>query len=218
MDVARLFSVADLEAVRQAAAEAEAGTGGEVVSYVVGRCDPYPEARPRAAAALAVFAALAAGLAHALGEHWGGWGLWWITLPVVAGGLLGWSLVGMVPVVERFMIGPEMLSRRAEQRAIQAFLTEEVFSTRDRTGVLILLAVFERQVVIKADTGLAAQVKLEEWQRIVGDLAYGIRAGKAAESLIATIHACGDLMRERGVPRRADDTDELPNALRISDV
>lgn len=215
MSVDQLFTEAQLEAVRAATARAEAGTGGEVVSYVVGRCDDYQEARWQAATLGAAGAALAA----AAWYHWSG--VWpaavslWIALPPMVGAALGWLLASAVPAVQRALTDQATLARRVERRAAAAFLEEEIFATRERTGVLVFVAQLEHRVVILRDAGINARVDAARWNAIADRLAAGIRAGRAAEALVDAVGACGALLAEHGVERRDDDVNELSNQVRI---
>lgn len=215
MDVRSLFKERDLEAIRAAAASAEARTSGEIVAYVVGQCDRYHGARYRAVAGAAVLAALAAGTLHASGGFWGGWGLFWITLPVALAAVLAHVAVELSPALRRALVPEATLERRIAQRAASAFLAEEVFNTRDRTGILIFLALFEHRVVVLADSGIKAKVDEGEWKSIADELAAGIRDQKPAEALTRALDRCGQLLEASGLARREDDHDELSNALRL---
>ena len=115
----------------------------------------------------------------------------------------------------RWVVGELALERRARQRAERCFLEEEVFATRDRTGILIFVAVFERQVVVMGDAGINRAVPDGAWEHVVGDVIAGIRARKPAEALIAAIAECGRLLEKHRLEIRPDDTDELANELRI---
>src|SRR4030042_3925623 len=85
MRISDLFSEADLEAIKRATADAGRGPSGEIVPYLVERIDDHAEARWRAATIGALMAALAAGTIHAVVGYWSGFGVVWITLPVLAG-------------------------------------------------------------------------------------------------------------------------------------
>ncbi|HEX4954857.1 MAG TPA: hypothetical protein VF017_15815 [Thermoanaerobaculia bacterium] len=217
MSARQIFSQADLERVHAATVEAEEGSGGEIVVYVVGRCDAYRGACWRAAAFAAVMAAAAAGLAHALGGYWGGWGPLWITLPVAGAATIAYAATATWPSLRRWLTHPESLERRVEHRAAAAFIEEEVFATVDRTGVLIFLALFEHRVLILPDKGIRARVAEEEWQAIARSIAAGIREGRAPEALIEAVGRCGRLLAASGVARRADDRDELSSQPRLRD-
>ncbi|RMH20895.1 MAG: hypothetical protein D6696_07170 [Acidobacteria bacterium] len=217
MSVRELFDPQQLQAVRQATRRAEARTAGEVVTYVVGRCDEYREAWWTGATLGALLAAMAAAGWSYLHELWGVPAAW-LVAPPFAGAVAGYALGRFVPPVQRLLVPDETLERRAARRAAEAFLEEEVFATRDRTGVLIFVAYHERRVVILRDAGINAKVDAASWDVIAADLARGIRQRRAAEALVQAVEACGKLLAEHGVERRADDADELANDVRVRDV
>lgn len=208
------FSDADLARLAQATAAAEGRTSGEIVPYVVLRVDDHDEGRWRAATLGAVFAAVAAAAVHELGAFWAPLDPWWVALPALAGAALGF-LVGTIPTVERLLLSAEDVERRVRLRAESAFLEEEVFRTRERTGVLVFLALFERRALILADEGIHRAVPAGAWDGLVADLVAGMAAGRAADALCDVIARCGALLEEHRVERRDDDEDELSDAPRI---
>jgi putative membrane protein len=214
MSAPDLLTDADREAVRAAVAEAEQRTSGEIVPFVVPESDAYLNALWKGAALGAL-----AGPLLALGLH-RLWDLWvnrldlWITAPAAAGAAAGFLLAAFVPPVKRWLAGDGMLELRTRQRAEMAFLEEEVFRTRERTGILLFLSLFEHRVVVLADSGIHTLVQPGQWDGIAADIAAGIRAGRPAEALLAAIRSCGDLLERHGVARQADDVNELPDELR----
>jgi putative membrane protein len=218
MRVQDFFRADELAAIEAANVAAEAKSGGEIVVYVVAACDDYDEARFKGAALGAAAAAMAAGALHHFGGHWGGWGLAWITLPVLAGLTAGYFAVLASSALRRWLTPASERARRADQRAAQAFLQEEVFSTVDRSGVLLFLALFEHRVVVLADAGIRAKVASTVWDELAQTVAAGARVGRAGPALVTAIERCGDILAEAGVTRRADDRDELPNQARLRDA
>jgi len=216
MKITRLFSAADLESIREVTASAESRTSGEIVPYIVERVVDRDEARWRGAALGALTAALVAGLIHAAGGYWGGGGIVWITFPALLGAGLGF-LIGGIDGVGRLLISRDHLEHFVRLRAEAAFLEEEVFNTRDRTGILVFIALFEREAVILGDEGINRAVPEGLWQRLVDDLVAGISAGRPAEALRETILACGELLVEHDVTPRPDDENELADAPRITE-
>ncbi|NJL28397.1 MAG: hypothetical protein HC897_11170, partial [Thermoanaerobaculia bacterium] len=184
MNVDRLLSPEDLRAVRAAVAEAEGKSSGEVVPYVVARCDRYEEARYKASTLFALLAAGLAGAAHTLGDFWGGSGIAWITLPTLVGAAAGYLLGAFRAAFERALVSADVLGRRVEARAAEAFAKKRSFVTRERTGILIFLAMFERRVTVLADSGINARVEPGEWDALATKLAAGIRAGRAGGALV----------------------------------
>lgn len=208
------LSAADLEAIEAAVAEAERRTAGEIVTYIVGQCDDYPEARWAGAAWGALLGVGTAAWVHYLGGFWGSPLSLWSLLPAVAGSVLGFVVSALAPLRRRLVPGA-MLERRVLLRAESAFLEEEVFATRDRSGVLLLLALFERRALVLADSGINAKVPAGTWEGIVARMTGGVRRGAIAPALVGAIEECGRLLEEHGVERRADDRDELPDKARL---
>jgi putative membrane protein len=183
------------------------------VPYVVERIDDHAEARWRAATIGALVAALAAGAVHALVGYWSGHGVAWITLPVLVGAGLGYLTGGVGPVA-RWLMPADALDTMALRRAEAAFLEEEVWLTRDRTGILVFLALFEHRAVILADQDPPRRPPAL-WQELVAELVDGVAAGEAAAALERTVRRCGEILVEHRVERQPDDLDELDDRLRI---
>lgn len=208
---------ADLDAIRAAVAEAEQRTSGEIVPYFVEESDAYPSAIWKGTALGAFAGALLAEAIYFFGHFWGGMMPLWIALPAAAGGAVGFLLAAYVPAVKRWMAGDGLLDLRTRQRAEMAFLEEEVFHTRHRTGILLFLSLFEHRVIVIGDSGINQKVEQGQWDGIVQTVVAGIRAGNPGEALVAGIRQCGELLERYGVAIQPDDFDELSNELRRGD-
>jgi putative membrane protein len=209
------FGPADEAAVEAAVREAEQVTAGEIVPYAVGRSDLYASAAWKAATLGAVAMSVAAALAGELGWTWGGPLPLWIALPPAVGAALGF-LCTLLPAVRRGLVTDELMELRVRQRALAAFVAEEVFRTRDRTGILIFLSLFEHRVLVLGDEGINSRVAPADWEHVVAGITAGIRAGRPGEALAEGIRACARLLASR-VERTADDANELANRLRQSE-
>jgi putative membrane protein len=215
--VSRRFSEQDLARIKRAVEDAEKKTSGEIVPYVVEQSDDYERAAWRGASA-------AGGLAILVFLALRTWTVLWLpfTLPVVLAVIVaafgtGMVLTHFIPLLKRLFAGRALLRRRVSQRAAEAFVAEEVFDTRERTGILLFVSLLERQVLVVGDSGINARVTQEEWDDVAQAVVRGIRSGSAAGGIAEAIDKCGQLLERRGVARRADDTDELRDDLRMSD-
>lgn len=217
MTVRESFSDQDLEAIRTATREAESETGGELVCVIVNRCDTYLAPIWQAMALGALGGAVTAGVAHWFLSSWVFSALPWIVMPSSAGAALGLLTVWWIPALRRGLVPREILTRRVDRRAASAFLDEEVFATRDRTGVLLFVALFEHQIRILPDRGVRQRIADEDWQTIASQLTLGIRSGRRAAAIVEAIQACGRLLVERQISRRQDDRNELTDEPRIFD-
>lgn len=213
-----VLSEAELERVRAAVAEAERRTSGEIVPYIVSRSGIYEVAVWRGAVGAALLAMLAA---SAVGRFYEGWGLGWLytgwgmALLVSGAGALGALLAAAVPALRRRLAGQARLARRVHHRACHAFLEEEVFNTRERTGILLFVSLFEHRIEVLGDRGISERVAPEEWEGLVETIRRGIRQGHLADGLVEAVETCGRLLEKRGVEVRPDDVDELPDDVRL---
>lgn len=215
--VEEVLGAADRDAVAAAVRRAEERTAGEIVPYVVAASDDYEEASWKGAALGAAAMALAAWLLDFLAGGWGGSLLLWSLLPVAVGFAAGF-VGGRLPVLARALVDRETMERRTRERAETAFLEEEVFATRDRTGILLFVSLFEHRVVLLADSGITDRVDRKRWHHIVGRLTAAIAEGRTREGLVAAIERCGDVLVEQGIGHRPDDVDELDDELRVQDT
>ena len=206
------FSSADYAAIEAAVREVEGRSAGEIVPYAVERSDRYASAEWSAALLGALAASMITALAQWAGDFWGPVALW-IALPPAAGAALGWLATLAFPALRRVLVAPDAIAARVHQRATRAFLEEEVFRTRDRTGILLFISLFEHRVVVLADRGLDGRVTPSEWEGVVAGVAAGMRRGQPGPALAEGIRRCADLAAR--VSPRPDDRDELPGQLRL---
>lgn len=214
MSIRSLFSEADLEQVREAIARVESCHAGEIVPYLVGRVDTHSDARWRGATLGGVLAVLLSALIYQHGGFWWAGGPFWIMLPAIGGAALGY-LLALVPMVGRNLLSQHDINRRVQLRAEAAFLEEGVCRTRDRTGILVFLAIYEHRALILADEGINQAVPAGVWQELVDDLVAGIKDKRAVESLCEIIGRCGQVLQQYQVTKMPEDENELQNGLRI---
>jgi len=209
------FSQADLDQIAEAVRAAESKTSGEIVPYFVYQSDDYAIARWRGGASLSGIAMMVCLVVLMMSKTWIGIGLLEFSAIVLAAFLLGMVCVRVSAALKRLMLGHVLLEHRVSLRASAAFLSEEVFKTRERTGILLFVSFFERRVVILGDSGINAKVAQADWDAIVHSLVGKVKSGKTVDGLVDAIHQCGELLQKHGVQRQHDDTDELSDGLRI---
>lgn len=212
------FTTEELEQIKQAVAEAERRTSGEIVPYIVDRSGDYDVAIWRGASIAAV---LALAVSVLIQQFYGGWNLAWIftgwgtALLALIVGTAGAVCAQLIPSLQRRLAGSDLLDRTVHQRALQEFVEEEIFNTRERTGILIFISLFEHRIEVIGDTGINRLVSGDDWADVVLRIRDGIKSGHLAEGIVEAIHMCGHLLERSGVELRHDDTDELRNELRL---
>ena len=106
-----------------------------------------------------------------------------ILLIVILGGVLGAVVPYFSDPVKRLLVARRYQDLVTRQCAENAFLEEEVFNTRQRTGIMIFVSFFEHEVIVMADKGISKIVDQKQWDKIVQDLIKDIRNGRVVEAL-----------------------------------
>ncbi|MCB1174803.1 MAG: hypothetical protein KDK39_14630 [Leptospiraceae bacterium] len=210
------FSEQDQIQIKNAVAEAEKSTSGEIVPYYVERSDDYQEGIWRGAILTTL---LGIGLAATQSNYFGAWqslGLFEILALIGLSMLVGVGL-SFIPFFRRLFAGSDLISRRTAARALEAFVSEEVFDTRDRTGILLFMSGYERRVHVIGDSGINSKVEQSDWDEVVSLIRQGMQSGTPAAGLVKAIQKCGQLLERKGVEIKADDTNELADGLRIGE-
>jgi putative membrane protein len=196
--------------IADAVRRAEALSRGQIVPVVVGKSDPYPEARWRGgllAVAAVTVALLASGLPLAP---------WELPLFQLAAGIAGALLASWDPV-ERRLAGRRALDEAVRARAVRAFHENGLDRTEEGTGVLVFASLFERQAVVLGDHGIHGKMG-EDWQQAVGALVAGLRAADAARGFVDAVAICGARLAEHFPrdPSARPPRNELEDQIRTS--
>ncbi len=200
------FTPEEQQRIEAAVNAAEALTSGEIVPMVIDSSYEYPRAE------LIGGGTLALGIGLLISWWFGGDSIWWFFPAFVIAFVLIYLSIRTCPFLKRKMIHPNEMSVETKEKAIVSFMEQGLHETRDKTGILILISLFERRVVVLADSGINAKVPEHTWDEIVETILKGIKQGQACDALCQAIGRCGELLSER-FPRKEDDTDELPNLI-----
>ncbi|HEY5826307.1 MAG TPA: TPM domain-containing protein [Cyclobacteriaceae bacterium] len=217
MSIQKRFSTEELGRIKEAVKQAEDKISGEIVPVFVETSGYYNIANYRGAFGTAAFAFLSIvifdryvpSIAHYLYDPV------LIFLIVTIAGLLGAAAAHYLDPVKRWLLNQGHLDQATKRRAENAFLEEEVFNTRHRTGIMIFISFFEREVIVMADRGISKVVEQKEWDSMVKGIIDHVRKGKVTEGLEIAIKRCGEVLLEKGFLKTADDVNELGDDLRI---
>jgi putative membrane protein len=194
--------------IREAVKTAEQRTSGEIVTMIVSTSYHYPVARIKSASVLAMILAVA--LTPLVGERfWIGPRDMWVFLILLAVGyILFYWVLELVPAFQRLFLTRKEIREEVEEAAVTAFFREQLYQTRDRTGVLIFVSVFERMVWVLADEGINSRLSQDTWQGVVDTIIRGIKEKRQADAICDAVEQVGALLAEH-FPIRPDDENEL---------
>jgi len=215
MSIQKRFTDRDFERIKASVKEAESKISGEIVPVFVERSGFYTIATYRAAMIVASLFFLMIILVDRYMPSLAVYDPLFIFLAVALGGILGAAIPHFVEPAKRWFIAQKHLDEATRKKAENAFLQEEVFNTRHRTGIMIFVSFFEREVIVMADRGISKVVEQKEWDKMVRGIVENIRKGKITEGIEAAIKRCGEVLLEKGFRQDPDDVNELRDDLRV---
>lgn len=218
MSIKNRFTAQDLDRIKAAVKQAEEKISGEIVPVFVERSDAYVIANYIGALIMAalVFIVIIILDRYAPTEL-AVYDPIFIFVFVCAGGLLGVILASVFSPFKRLLLGQSHLDAATRRRAENAFLEEEVFNTRHRTGIMIFISFFEREVIVMADRGISKVVDQKEWDALVRNIIDNVRKDKVTDGIVSAILRCGEILLEKGFLITPDDINELRDDLRMED-
>jgi putative membrane protein len=147
---------------------AEKRTNTQIVLALIQRSDIYAELPWKAFALGASLSGLLVFITDLLSY---GWNPNVTVIMAVAGILVGGAVFALLPVLIPGFANLFLSDFRTEvevrQYAESLFLSRQLFATSKRTGILMLVSLFERKVVILPDTGLRDLLPKDALQTII---------------------------------------------------
>lgn len=219
MKLKKKFSEEDLQRIKIAVKEAERNISGEIVPVIVEKSGGYIVANYKASLISATFIFILMIILDRYVIEDATNTLYYdpvfIFTVVMIGGALGALVPNLSEHLKRLLISRNLMDETCRQRAENAFLEEEIFNTRHRTGIMVFISFFEHEVIVMADRGISKVVEQKEWDKIVAELVGYIRSGKIIDGVEAGVKRCGEILLEKGFHKTADDINELRDDLRI---
>ena len=212
-DLAKNFLTDDEHSrVSSAVKAAEKLTAGEIVVMIISASYQYPLAIVIGAAAFALPLALIFTPPAGAWLWIGGQNMWLFLGFLTVFFILFHEIIKRIPWLKRFFISRKEIDDEVEEAAITNFFDQGLYRTRDQTGVLVLISVFERRVWVLADRGINAKVSESQWDDIVKMITDGIKQKRPADAICEAVEKIGELLKTH-FPIKPDDTDELKNLI-----
>lgn len=195
--------------IKQAVAQAEKSTSGEIVPYVTLQASHY-SAGYYLLALLGV-AVMTTIYFAVLKDHLSAGGL--VLFQVIAL-MMVFILEKTFPGLKLWLIPKAEKQKRIDRAAFQVFYEEGLSHTRDRTGILIAVFLTEHTVRILADQGINDRVPKNTWDEVVQLITQTISAQGITQGVVVGVKRCGEILSKQ-FPIKPDDTNELKNDLRV---
>ncbi len=210
--VTKFLSDPDRAKIKESVKKVERTTAGEIVPMVVSTSGSYPLSGVIGGLALSVPLALLGDffigpmVADFVRDIWVFLGLETVLF------MLSYLLVNNVDRLKRLFIPDGEMLEQVRTAAIASFYREGLYRTKQETGVLIYVSIFEHMVWVLGDRGIHEKVGQGAWNGIVAMIIEGIKKGRQGEAICAAVDRAGEIMTEH-FPVTPGDTDELPNLI-----
>ncbi len=192
-------------------AEVEKQTKTQIVLALIQRSDIYAELPWKAFALGASITGLLVFIFDLLSYGWySGVTVLMAVGGVLAGGAVLALLTVLVPGFARRFLSASRAEVEVRQYAESMFLSRELFATNKRTGILILVSLFERKVVILPDKGLQDQLREKVMQSIIAAMTVFLKRGEVREAYEAGLE---ELVRSPGTDVTGISENELSDEI-----
>lgn len=208
----RFICKADRDRIEACVREAESRTRGEIVVMLVPKSYHYPMADLLGASAISFPAAIA--LTPELGGlFWAGpWNLWVFLVALIPLFLVFHQTVKRVHSLKRWFISGKEMEDEVREAAHIQFFRKGLYRTREETGVLIYVSVFERRMWILGDRGINAAIPEGHWKDVVATIVQAIKDRRPAEGICRAVVEVSRVLQEK-FPVQQDDQNELKNLM-----
>lgn len=208
--VRKFLSAAERLAIEKKVREMESSTSGEIVVMAVGASSHYPSG------ALTGGGAIALSLSLLVTQLFHSESIWLFLSCFAPLFIAAHAAVFRIPLLKRLFLSRREMAEEVEEAAIASFYRRKVHETRDRTGILIYISLFEHTVRVLADSGIDAKVGRDAWGGIVAMITDGIRDGCQGEAILSAVERCGAMLSAH-FPRTPDNRNELPDVMIVGD-
>jgi len=214
----RFLSEAEKKKIIESVKKVENITSGEIVPMVVSSSYTYPLAEIKGAAFFSVPAAIALTYLAVQQSLLMGYfpylyySMWMFLGIGMVLYVLSYLLLKYIPSMKRMFIADAEIDEEVEEAAVTSFFRNGLYLTRDKTGVLIFISVFEHRVWVLADSGINEKVDKKVWDEIVQHIIRGIKEKRQGDAIGEAITRVGEILKEH-FPVKPDDRDELDNLI-----
>lgn len=204
----------DADSITKRVAALESARGVDVVTASIAKADVYMELPWRAGALAASVTALVLAVGDLLRPEWATSTTLLLALATVMLVGAGVALLTIfVPGVARVFLSRQRAETEVRQYAQAFFLERQLFRTRRRLGILILVARFEHRVEVIADIGYDGRIAADEWGSVIPPMVPLLREGRPHDAILAGLDALDGLLRERGFAGDGAGANELPDGI-----
>ena len=213
MKFEKMINQSDILDIEKEIASIERVISGEIVPAIVSRSSGYRTAEIVAAV---IFSYVFVFLAYEVNRYF----FWRTSFSLLHFILLNFTgillalLLFNIDAVKRLVISKKVMHQKVHDGAFATFYQQGVYKTKHKTGILIYISLFEREVVVLGDEGINAKVKEFAWNDVVAAIIKGIKEEHLKKGIIDGVESCRGLLHTH-FPVQAGDVNELSDRVVI---
>ena len=221
----KLFTKEEISSIEATISEVEKKTSAEVVPVIVSASGRYDRAEDLFAFLLSLLVlgctwVLFQGMVPSIGA-WSGNQAFRLNLPLVLTILavtffIGIALASRFPVLRLPLIAKREMQEEVERGARETFQRLKIRKTKDATGILIYVSLYEHMVHVVGDETINSKLLQGDWETICKTIISGFKSGKPDEGMRNGILLCGELLAHH-FPVKPGDKNELFDTLYLID-
>jgi putative membrane protein len=119
-------------------------------------------------------------------------------------------LISQIGLIYRLALPNHVRRKMAETRAELEFFRSDIKNTKAATGILLFLAIDDRQAVVLADKSIADKLPAHTWDDILMKMLAGIKSRQSRTGILTAVEMSGAILKEH-FPIQPGDTNELKN-------
>ncbi len=198
----KFFSEYEKNRISETIKSVEKKTAGEVAVMVVDSSEEYREAEILGGISLGSLFAFVITFYFFHSSIW-----WYIPLSFVMFFPASFFF-HKIPELKTAFISKKRQEKAVFQRALRAFYEKGLYKTRQNTGVLFFISLFEHKVWVLADKGIYEKIRQEKLNNFAKKITEGIKQKRACDALCEAIIEAGELLALH-FPITPEDINEL---------
>ncbi len=217
MKVENYLPKSSQEKITIAVGEAEKKINAEIVPVFMTSSDDYSEAGLKGALLGASMTALGIlGYDSLMGwyQHFLLQNNWLFIGAIAVGGALGYLLFSMIPAMKRTVVSRQKMKQRSAAMAERVFGEYKLFETKNRTGILIFISLFEHKIEILPDKGLKEKIAEDEWLKVIEEMKPALKRKAFEEAFTSSISKITEILLTYKMNRTGEGGNELSDHLR----
>jgi putative membrane protein len=180
----KILSGSDREQLNRLTAETEKCTDTQIVLAVIKRSDSYSELPWKAFSLGSSVCGLLLFILNLQLTIWPTYTMVLITLAtMLIVGIIFTLLASFIPQFAKLFLSPHRAEEEVQQYAESLFLKRELFATSNRKGILLLVSLFERQIIILPDKGISNRLTPDTMQNIIKPMTLFLKRNEVSKAL-----------------------------------